>query len=659
MDKILGIWSPVRETEENGKVKVEVWGRTYTAGERSFVESIVSQGEELLAAPIRLTGMENGQEMKFGNTQNFVMGKGKREEVTICSSVESDVFIVNTSCKVAFDGCTEIGLTIMPQGRSVKQCFGLEGLDQKGRVLEKLYLDIPFRKEAAKFYHFYPNSGFVQDGQKKEFDYLQQAGDIHGKIELPFTEQVYISNDHAGLAVFWESDEFFQPQEKTDCIEIFETDEAVVLRYKLLDSMPWHWKERGNWSELDMRPITYRFGIMATPVKPFDHEYYREHAIHIDCFTKIAEDYETFLLHPFGDDATALDRFQRLGVNTLYLHEKWNDIQNSPFLTKRTEDRLRLIVKQAHERGIKVIPYFGYELSTLSPYYAMLGEEVCQREEEGNGSWSWYRQPAQRDVVVCLHSQWQDIFLKNVEQLLDEFGFDGVYLDSTSRPMGCANEKHGCGYRDKEGKLHKTYPVWAVRNFMRRLYEIVDARGGTINCHGATAFNIPAAPFCHSMWEGEMMQQKLMTGEADTIAEGHIRAVFTGRNIGVPVYMLCYSNPPVWTFEQALAESVMYGIMPKPVDTGIPLERMSEIWRVTEQFDQKKACWHPFYEEARSVRVSDSAVRVSYYEAEDGKKLVFAVNTSWKDIEDVEIDFGDFCSTKSLKAKGYAVFITD
>lgn len=59
-----------------------------------------------------------------------------------------------------------------------------------------------------------------------------------------------------------------------------------------------------------------------------------------------------------------------------YLHEKWNDLQNSPFITRKTADRLRLIAEEAHKRGIKVIPYFGYEISSLSPYWHKMGEEI-------------------------------------------------------------------------------------------------------------------------------------------------------------------------------------------------------------------------------------------------------------------------------------------
>lgn len=676
MDKFYNIWEPVKSEQNGNEIKTEVWGRSFTAGDKSFLQSIVSRGEELLSEPIRFVGTENGKEMVFGNVRNFLMQDGDGESSTVCSTVESDVFIINTSVKTEFDGCMQVGVSVMPQGRSVKQCFGLESTSNTERLLEKLYIEIPLNRETAKFYHFFPNSEYTLNGEKVEFDFIKQAGNIDGIIQAPFKEQIYISNDNVGLAMFFESDENFCPENEDKCVEIFDDGKSVVLRIRIFDSEPYIWRDKGEWSPLDLSPISFDFGIMATPIKPLDKNQYSEHAIHIDCFTKIAEDYEEFLFKPHGEDATVMDRFKRLGVNTLYLHEKWNDIQNSPFLTEKAANRLRLIVQQAHSRGIRVIPYFGYEISTLSPYFATMGSEVMQREEKGTGAWTWYRQPPQRDPIVCYKSRWQDVFVNGLEKLMDEYGFDGFYFDSTTRPMGCANEKHGCGYRDKDGVLHKTYTVWAVRQMMRRIYEIAEARGATINCHGATAFNIPAASFCHSMWEGEMMQQQLMNGVVDTIPQGHIRSVFTGRNIGVPVYMLCYSNPPVWTFKQALAQSIMYGIMPKPVDCEEPLELMSQVWRIFDMFDFENATWQPFYEGSEAV-VSDANVKVSCYKLDFGgktKRLVIAVNELKQSCKGVSISFpegsykisagvniadGDYCNEFAFAPEEYKIFITE
>ena len=672
--KFFNTWTPVVVFEKNEKISTKVWGREYIAGGQSFLERIISQNIDILGSPVRVSGTENDRKIVWQDIHNYSMNESDDERAVICSSAKSNAFVMNVTVKTEFDGCMDIGLAIMPQGRSVNQCFGLGDNNDNDRILSNLYIDIPISKDVAKFYHFFPNSGFLLDEKYVKEDPVKQADFISGHMQFPFKEQVLIDNDDVGIAVFFESDIYFQPEDENKCIEIFEENDVVVLRYHLLDSEPYMWMNKGCENGIDLYPLTFRFGLQVTPVKEFPQNPYTERNLHIDCFKKIAGNYEDFLFEKHSDTEIMIDRYKRLGVNTLYIHEKWNDIQNSPLVTKKTAERLKLIVSEAHKRGIRVIPYFGYEISTLSPYFAELGERVMYKESEENYAWYWYRFPYQRAPIVCYKSEWQDIFVCGIEKLINEFDFDGIYLDGTIRPMGCINEKHGCGYRDKNGKLHKTYPIWAVRELMKKLYRIINSRGGVINCHGSAAFSAPVLSFCHSIWEGEQIQAQFMHGELGRMPEGHYRAVFAGRNIGVPLYMLCYSNPPIWNFSEATAISLPIGVLPKPVDSDKPLEEMSEIWNLIDEFDMKNSEWKPYYL-SNVATVSDSDVKLSFYEKNiDGKKrrLVFLSNTVNKKKSDISINFtdGDYriikginiCTDKALfdfEGIAYKAFIAE
>ena len=624
--KILEPFIPISVTENEDGCAVNLWGRSYIQSEKSLLSQIISQGQELLASPVRLVGTENGHEIVWEDMKNFIMNDSDEAKTTICSTMQSGAFIVNATMDIEYDGCVDMNLTVVPKGRTARQTMGLDldGLNSLAFSLSKLWLEIPFKTEVGKLYEFYP-LGFINiDGEEinseEEINHPLQSGHIPNIIRFPFEEQVFVGNDNVGLGMFLESDKnMTSPDGKY--IEIIKKADEVVLRLKLIDGEPEIWKEKGTLGGIDLHPISYRIGLMATPVRPFPENPYEERNLHIDCFKKILVDYEEFLFEPFEDtDEITFDRIERLGVNTLYLHEKWNDMQNSPFLTKRAADRLKLIVNEAHKRGIKVIPYFGYEISTLSPYWGKMGDEIMLRETEKNYNWSWYRQPPQRALKVCYNSDWQDIYVEGIKNMLDEFKFDGIYIDSMVRPLQCRNEKHGCGYRDLEGNLHPTYPVWAIRKLLKRLYEIVTERGGIINNHTCASFNLAAMPFCHSMWEGEAIQQTLMQGNVSELPDGHFRSVFAGRNLGVPVNMLCYSNPPVWEFPQALSMAVPFGIMPKSNDTGEPLEIMKSIWDVIDGFDFEGAKWLPFYEKNNEIEVDDENIKVSCYK--NGEKLL-------------------------------------
>ncbi len=96
-------------------------------------------------------------------------------------------------------------------------------------------------------------------------------------------------------------------------------------------------------------------------------------------------------------------------------------MQNSPFITDETAKRLCYIVTEAHKREIKVIPYFGYEISTFSPYWRTMGKKVMTKGGERGYEWIWYRYPYQRDVKVCYTSEWRNVFADGIEKLIDEF----------------------------------------------------------------------------------------------------------------------------------------------------------------------------------------------------------------------------------------------
>ena len=156
--KIMKQWIPVEVDEDESKITTKVWGREYRSGKESFLESILSQKQEILASSIRFVGEENGREFVLGNFQNYVMSDSDEEKAIICSSAESGAFILNTCLNIEYDGCIDMSISIMPQGRSVKQALGLDldGLNGIQFSLTRLWMEIPIKPEVAKFYHFYP-----------------------------------------------------------------------------------------------------------------------------------------------------------------------------------------------------------------------------------------------------------------------------------------------------------------------------------------------------------------------------------------------------------------------------------------------------------------------------------------------------------------------
>lgn len=608
MDK--NSFTPVRVEKFADGYSVAVWNREYKFGASPLLSSVKSAGEELLAAPMRVVGVENGKEIAWRDVSTFLMDGCTDEEATLCRSMQGERFLLNATAIVFEDGCMDWYLNIAPRGQSVNQAFGLEPNDNGDRILSELWIEIPLKKEIAQFYQIAPIGKITFDG--KDIDgALAQAGRLPlVSMEMPFKQQLFIGGDKVGFGVFFESDENWQPQNENDAISCVIEKDAVVLRIKLLDSEPKSWREKDTSNGMYLFPVTFRVGMVATPVKQFPENPYFQKAVHIDCFKKIPMDYEEYLFGEYeGAGETVLDKIKRQGVDTLYIHEKWNDIQNSPELTTVAADRLKLIVEEAHKRNIKVIPYFGYEISTLSPEFGKHGIEYMRISES---KWHWYRKPWQRDLGVCYNSGWQDYFVENIKKLFETYHIDGLYLDSTMVVYACKNEKHGCGYRDGDGNLKETYPVFAVRTLMKRLHNIVKEYGGVIACHSYASFSLGTIAYADMLWEGESVQSLMLTGKVEKVPEDYFRAIYTGKNLGVPVNMLCYSNPPKWTFSQATANALPFGILPKPNDAGGFLDEMSGVWKALSLFDFNGSVWKPYYD--NDIRPKNPVVVVSYYE---------------------------------------------
>ena len=106
----------------------------------------------------------------------------------------------------------------------------------------------------------------------------------------------------------------------------------------------------------------------------------------------------------------------------------------------------------------------------------------------------------------------------------------------------------------------------ALRHLFKRLYDVVQSRGGEINVHSYGYINFTTIPYIHQNWLGENLQFTHIQGNTEDINLDYFRAEYLGRNMGVPVEFLTYANPPKWTFEHALSCSVLHGILPRPND---------------------------------------------------------------------------------------------
>ncbi len=140
-------------------------------------------------------------------------------------------------------------------------------------------------------------------------------------------------------------------------------------------------------------------------------------------------------------------------------------------------------------------------------------------------------------------------------------------MDGTIEPFGCANEAHGCGYRTADGELRVTYPILAVRRFMRRLYEALHPKGKLINAHQSGYCGTPTLAFVHSYWDGEHIGGGEVASLDDLLKKlplESFRAEFMGKNFGVPCEFLVSMRSRGWTIDYDLAITLLHDVLVRP-----------------------------------------------------------------------------------------------
>ncbi len=644
--KILPPFLPLRVETNDLQHTVHVVGRDYTNGADGLITSIRSQGVELLAAPMRLVAVEDGEPAAWDDdypqneSESFIQSRSDKCAV-ICGAKQSGRFIVDTCWRFDYDGCVDISMKLMTRGQTVAQAFGVDSTRPLRFRLDRLWLEIPLRAEAVTLFHMYPNSEVeLADGTVRPESVMSTGGALPAQsCAMPFKALLWLGNEERGLGWFAENDRNWQPESAGRAIELISRGEERILRVRLLDSQPEAWSADPLEGRFAYQPVVFRFGLQATPVKPFPKDPYIHNAFHLDCGIKVKGNYIDVL-------AGRYDELKNRGVTTLILHEKWNKCQNWPQLSEFTGRQLSTIVDECHKRGIRVLTYFGYELSALSPMWDGLQEQAAARTADGAMYGGWWRVPFQRDYMVCYNSAYADTLVDGITRIMDEYHTDGVYLDSTSQLLLCYSTAHGCGWYDRAGRLHGTYGLHAVRRMFKRLYEAVQSRGGEINVHSYGYVNFTAAPYFHQSWFGENLQAARMQGSTEDVRLDYFRAEYLGRNIGVPVEFLAYANPPKWTFEQALACAVLHGILPRPNDIGHPLELMSRVWKVLDAFPVAQSEWLPYWK--NQARTTHDKVKVSYYRYTDlagaQQLLAFVCNISAAPVDSMSVSFPESVS---------------
>ena len=593
-------WTPVTVDSVDGKLAVSVWGRTCRFDDCPLPIGIATAGREMLARPIRLVGELDGEPLEWPDKgRGVILHSCDDGQATVLGYQPSECgkVILNTSVRIEFDGAMFIDVKVMSGGGP-----GEEDV----RRLTRLWLEVPLRGESAGLFHYWPQ---VHMGAGPDFNTDNSGAVPADGMSLPFKPFLWLGWEEGGLCWFAESDRDWLVADEDRAIEVLPNGEVTTLRLRLLDDEPPAWKGIKPVWRHRIRPLVFRMGFQATPVKPmpaeplalrvgFHHTY--------NVLRRISKD---------DSDRTVLDALVERGINTVAFHEGWQILQNYGW--PGDVDRVKQAVDACHDRGLKVWAYFGYELTSLAPEWGDHADDWLTKNIDGVPAGGWRRWPAQRDYIVCPASGWQDELVERITHMVEVCGFDGLYLDQTNAPFGCANESHGCGYRDADGELHISFPIRAARNVMKRLYRLMHSRGGHIEVHQSSGCVIPTMAFAHSYFDGEHLiwHDKFKDDPNGSIGLAAFRAEFAGRNFGIPAAFMAAPD--------SQAFPLLHGITNRPLSRHDESRR--QVWAVTDKFRLAGADWQPYWRNASLLSSDHDMVKASAYIRRDEGRVSMLV----------------------------------
>ncbi len=405
--------------------QVSMTERVYKFSDNMLPVQFVARNKELLEDKIRLTGFIDKKNCSL-KTKRFEWIKKAPDQAEYQASGElTKTLKVKAHGRIDFDGFMWIDLKLTPKTKE---------------NISRLYLEIPFKKEAAPYLCY--NTG--QPGHASHAFW----GNAPEKGVIPFFPFVWLGDLDKGLTWFAESPENWHNQSPGNRIELFKHGNRTVLRIKLIDK-----------ATSLTKPTSYRFGLMATPVKPLPKHWWLEFFM-----SSNPQRHRIFR----NADLIPNRIFQSSYLlNRNGLDKGYNQLFN-PFPDKGMRDvknKIKQDKTMFHRK--RQLPWPQYSTCDYTAQYDFYKDEWMIEPFIYVPNEAKIKCPP--TFRVCMKSSFKEALGSYARRLVEELGFSGIYFD-TGANFFCANTHHGCGYVDDSGKLCQSMPIVEIHDFMKDIF---------------------------------------------------------------------------------------------------------------------------------------------------------------------------------------------
>ncbi len=457
-DKIPPPWTPMAVA---GKT-VGCWGRTYDFDGSLFPRQAASQNGEMLAGPIALVLRTGGREVVVSRAdkQEF---KAAPHQVDIDSTATVEGLIIRAKSHLEYDGCIRVDLTISPTDKPV--------------LIDGLELRVPFKPANALYYHWFE---ITRDLKQTNAGALPAGG-----LRSHFKPLLWMGDDVRGLCWFAESPKGWQVNDKEATLQVVRDPKSATMRVRMMDrpfviSHPW----------------TTTFGLQSTPTRPMP-EGWRDWLVGLN------------LSNPWS------------AWNTGYFNNLGGTDDPGTLMPKDPVD-MRKYTTDCQRRGLPLALYPGREPMKILPYSQIVFWAGKYRDgmpspeiKVFGPEWSNAKQtpgprreadadiPLKEYYWVCPGSSFAQYYIWKFNQLLDETGIDGIYIDGSWNV--CSNPLHGCGYMDDQGVWQQEYKIWPFRDLLKRMYCLLyeKRKAPIIFQHTSCWLCVPCISFSQIELDGE------------------------------------------------------------------------------------------------------------------------------------------------------------
>ena len=327
---------------------------------------------------------------------------------------------------------------------------------------------------------------------------------------------------------------------------------------------------------------------------------------------------------------TALDHLAEAGVRTLCFHSQWSWM-GYPMPRPGQEQELRDLVEACHGKGIQLLLYASPLTADQAPEWELYHRYFLIEPRK----WPYRYDDGHLAPACCWQGRYRNLWLARQAKLIEEYDIDGFYLDGSEWPLDCRNERHGCGYKRRDGKTGTTCNIFGTRDYMKRLYVLCRSRkpDAQLNIHNSTVMVIPTLGWGTSSWGGEQLGSlswdkggavEKQDYALDVLPLDAFRTEFMGRQWGVPSEFLCYERP--YTTPQVLSITLLHHVLVRP--NAAYLGQVSAIWKLHDRFGMAEATWHPYWANGDRLRPSPETIKVSAYRHARNGLLLLVANLS-------------------------------